>query len=66
MILALTCAALVSGCGERPDLTGCVGWTGGPPKSEQEFALAASAEKRGRELCNVKLEAARKYYQRRG
>lgn len=62
-ILAITCLALLVGCGPKPDLTPCNGWTGGTPRTEQEFALAASAEKRGLACANIKLQVARKFYQ---
>lgn len=63
MALAITCAALLASCGPNPDLTPCAGWEGARPQTEQEFALAASAEMRGRVCNEIKLDAAAKYYQ---
>lgn len=61
-ILAITCLMLVASCG--PDLreinalaVPCDGWLGGSPRTEREFALAASAEKFGLECANSKLSA---------
>lgn len=65
-LLAITCLALLVSCGPKPDLTPCAGWTGGRVATERDFALAASAEKRGRECANAKLEVAAKFYARRG
>lgn len=59
--LVITCVALLASCGPKPDLTECNGWVG-PVLTEQDFARAAAAEKRGRELCNAKLRVAQKYY----
>ena len=64
MILALTCATLVSGCGAAIDLSPEAGWTGGAPKTEQEFAMAVLADQVALQRANVKLELARKKYQR--
>lgn len=61
-VLAITCLALLASCGPELrglDLTPCDGWTGGRPATEQQFALAASAEKHGRLCANSKLLAAR-------
>lgn len=61
-ILAITCLALLASCGPKPDLTPCSGWGGARPATERDFALAASAEKRGRECANKKLEVAARFY----
>lgn len=62
MVLAITCLALLASCG--PDLAEvhalavpCDGWTSDTPRTERDFALAASAEKFGRECANAKLSA---------
>lgn len=59
----ITAVALVSGCGADVDLSPEAGWTGGPPQTRQEFAMAALAEKTAKDRANVKLELARKKYQ---
>lgn len=61
--LAIMGVMLLASCGPKVlDLTPEPGWTGGTPKTMQEFALAASAEKHGRLRANAKLDAARGYF----
>lgn len=56
--LAIMALMLLASCGPRPDLTPCDGWTGATPRTMQDFAMAASAEKYGRLCANAKLVAA--------
>lgn len=61
----IICAMLLAGCGNEPpplallDLMPCAGWTGSRPRTESQFARAASAERAGRLCANAKLDAAR-------
>lgn len=64
-VSAITCVALLASCGHKPDMTPCGGWAGGAVLTERDFALAASAEMRGRVCAEKKLEIARKFYQGR-
>lgn len=59
-LLLITGVMLLASCGAAIDLTQEPGWTGPVPATMQEFALAAAAEKHGRERANKKLELAAK------
>lgn len=65
-LLMATLLILLASCGPNPDLTPCDGWLHGTPTTQQQLMLASSAEKRGRECANLKLNAAAKFYARRG
>ena len=57
--LAIMAVMLLASCGPKIDYSPCPGWEGMTPKTMQEFALAASAEKYGRECANAKLAVAK-------